>query len=706
MKKKKKATQSHQTPLEKKQFNIAIPFFIYCLAIIPFFNLNFLIDPALSSKFTALSAGLLVLIIVYVTVIIKARSSVDLSPFKQFIFPIFLLYILISGLSLFKAVNISEAVFDLVKNIVFFTFFLFSALLLANNKNLPLLISKIISVFSFLIIIIGLFQVLKVAAAGVLNDTTTKEVTALFMNKNLYSQILFLALPFNIFGLYILKKRWRTFCSVNSLFTIALIIVLITRSVWVALIVSTLIAATVTYILHLNGNDLFYSFRHKLIKPIIATGSVIVITILLLAITGSLTSSDETTTNDITSSKNRIALWESSLEISRNNPISGVGGGNWKIQIPNYGVYDILKTPGKTRFQRPHNDYLWILAEYGIFGLLAYLSVLVIGLIYLLRIIFLTQKKEDKIFYLLMLFGFVGYITFSFFSYPKERTEHNIYFFFILSLITVKHHQLAAKSPKSITANKLLSFTLAFVLILSGTTFVGFKKISGESHAKLAIDALHAERFETTVSEIENNYSWFYGMDPTATPVLWYKGLANFRKGKTKEALNNFLDATEINPYHSHTFNSIGIIYAQEGDFDRAKKYFLKSLALRPYSTETILNISTIYFQDGEHKKALNELIRIDPETDQDRYKINMVKVLEFEINQLADSIHEPKLHNYILEVKKSKPTTLEIYKASVKEDHSFKAQYLHNIAQALIKNDSTLTEKQKDQLNQYLINK
>jgi len=235
---------------------------------------------------------------------------------------------------------------------------------------------------------------------------------------------------------------------------------------------------------------------------------------------------------------------------------------------------------------------------------------------------------------------------------------------------------------------------------------VGFKKISSESHTKLAIDALHAERFETTVSEIENNYSWFYGMDPTATPVLWYKGLANFRNGKTKEALNNFLDATEINPYHSHTFNSIGIIYAKEGDFDLAKKYFLKSLELRPYSTETILNISTIYFQDGEHKKALSELKKIDPETDQNRYKINMVKVLEFEIDQLADSIHEPKLHNYILEIKKSKPTTLEIYKTSVKEDHSFKAQYLHNSALALVKNDSTLTEKQKDQLNQYLINK
>jgi len=526
------------------------------------------------------------------------------------------------------------------------------------------------------------------------------------MNKNLYSQILFLALPFNIFGLYIFKKRWKTFCSVNSLLTIVLIVILITRSVWVALILSALITMVFAYVLNLKTKHFELVFNRKMLKPLIASGSAIIISVLIIAASGGLIVPDKLITKKIGSSQARLVMWEKSLEMFTDNTLLGVGGGNWKIQISNSGVYNDLKTAGKTRFQRPHNDYLWIMTEYGIFGLLAYLSVLVIGLIYLLRIIFLTQKKEDKIFYLLMLFGFVGYITFSFFSYPKERTEHNIYFFFILSLITVKHHQLAAKSPKIITANKLLLFTLAFTLILSGTTFVGFKKIIGESHARIAIDALHAERFETTINEIEKNYSWFYGMDPTATPVLWYKGLANFRKGKTKEALNNFLDAAIINPHHSHTFNSIGIIYASGGDFDRAKNHFLKSLELRPYSTETILNISTIYFQDGEHKKALNELIKIDPETDQDRYKINMVKALEFEIDQLADSIHEPKLHNYILEIKKSKPTTLEIYKASVKEDHSFKAQYIHNIAQALIKNDSTLTEKQKDQLNRYLINR
>ena len=706
MTKKKKPVQSFKTPTEKKQHNIAVSFFIYCLAIIPFINLNFLIDPALSSKFTALSAGLLVFIAIYALVSVKAWPSFDLSLFKQLILPVFLLYVIFSGFSLFKAVNISEAVFDLVKNIVFFIFFLFSILLLADNKNLPLLISKIITGFSFIIILFGLFQVLKIAAAGVLNDSSTKEVVAVFMNKNLYSQMLFMALPFNIFGIYAFSKRWKTFCSVNSLLTIALIIILITRSVWVALIVSTLTTATVSYFLHLKSKDIFGSFRHKTIKPIIATTLVIAMTILLLAATGSFTSSGRSITKNIDSSTSRIVLWKSTLEISKNNPVLGVGGGNWKIQIPDYGVYDVLQTPGKTRFQRPHNDYLWILSEYGLLGLLAYLSLLGIAFFYLIQIIFLSQNKEDRLFYLLMLFGYVGYITFSFFSYPKERTEHNIYFFFILSLITVKYQQLSAKKTKSIAVNNLLLFILTFILILSLTTFTGLKNMTGERHAKQAIEALHAERFERTINEIDKNYSWFYGMDPTATPLLWYKGLAYFREGKNKKALENFKNALKINPYHSHTYNSIGIVYAATGDFSSAAEYFKKSLHFRPYSTETVVNLAKIYIQDQDYNNAYRELEKVDPGNNSTAFKINMVKVLENKIDQLADSINEPKIHNYLLETKKSKPTTLEVYKTSVAAERSFKTQYLDYIAKNLILRDNSLTPDQLKQLNNYLIRK
>ena len=238
MSKKNKSHNTYRTPGEKKRLRGSLVFFAFCLLLIPFLNLNTLIDPALSPKFTALTIGLLFFILWYSFSILKENLSIDLQAVKKPVFLILFLYVALSGLSVFKAVNPSEAVYDFLKNSVFFVFFVFSTLLFVNNKILPSAITKIVVVFSSLIIALSLFQTLNVMAHEALTDSSTKVVKAVFMNKNLYSQMLFLTLPFNLFGVFAFRKRWKMWCSVNSLLSLVMITLLITRSVWLALIVS------------------------------------------------------------------------------------------------------------------------------------------------------------------------------------------------------------------------------------------------------------------------------------------------------------------------------------------------------------------------------------------------------------------------------------------------------------------------------------
>jgi tetratricopeptide (TPR) repeat protein len=403
------------------------------------------------------------------------------------------------------------------------------------------------------------------------------------------------------------------------------------------------------------------------------------------------------------SSPGRIAMWDSSIEMFGDHPFLGVGGGNWKIHISKYGVYEQLKFNGKKRFQRPHNDYLSVLTENGVFGLLAFIGFLFLNLFYLIKIVFLIENREERLFYLFLFSGLAGYLVFSFFDFPKERVELNIYLFFILALATAKYQSLKPGTFGSIRTKGFMVNAFPFLLVLGAALFFGIKRMKGEIQTQKAIEALHAQQYDSAIRGIKNSYSWYYQMDPTSTPVLWYKGLANFNKGNKEKALRNFNNALLINPYHSHIYNSIGVLYASEGNFTKAKAYFLQSLKLRPYAAETLINIAKIYNQEEDYNAAYQALRKVSYRNKTDAFKINIVKALDYRIDELADSVPDKKISNYILKLKKSKPNTLKIYKSSRREDHSFSEQFLNQVAIDLIQNDNTLSREQLNELNSFL---
>ena len=83
-----------------------------------------------------------------------------------------------------------------------------------------------------------------------------------------------------------------------------------------------------------------------------------------------------------------------------------------------------------------------------------------------------------------------------------------------------------------------------------------------------------------------------------------------------------------------------------------------------------------------------------------------MVKVLDYKIDQLADSIRETKIRDYILKVKGSKANTFSIYQSSAKKGRSFKSQFLNDVATDMMQHDTILNNNQLKQLNKFLIRK
>lgn len=77
-------------------------------------------------------------------------------------------------------------------------------------------------------------------------------------------------------------------------------------------------------------------------------------------------------------------------------------------------------------------------------------------------------------------------------------------------------------------------------------------------------------------------------------------GQTMFSLKQYKDALNEFLKATKLEPYNSDCFHWLGKIYLLNGDADRARKCFEKCIFLNPQHEQSVILLSAIYRQLAE----------------------------------------------------------------------------------------------------------
>lgn len=85
----------------------------------------------------------------------------------------------------------------------------------------------------------------------------------------------------------------------------------------------------------------------------------------------------------------RLAIWQSSWNMFLNNPVLGVGVGNFDLAYPSYALPDWPSLPGHA-----HNYYLNLLAETGLLGLTAYLGLLASAFAYGGRVLWAYGKGQ------------------------------------------------------------------------------------------------------------------------------------------------------------------------------------------------------------------------------------------------------------------------------------------------------------------------
>ena len=296
----------------------------------------------------------------------------------------------------------------------------------------------IISIIFTIVLIIELYYsystYFQIISLTEYNFTFANIIKGAAANKNITAASILIKIPFVA---YLISRNKNILLRVLLSFLIGLVTYLVfllsARASIIALFLITITIIIFKVVQYFHNRDL------KLLKDSLL---YLITPIILSAIffqaqidsdnSASLLKRAQTVSTEDTSTQQRLRYYGHSLTQLKNNPIIGVGMGNWKINSIEYDKKDI---EGYIIPYHTHNDFLEFGAELGIFGIISYLG-LFFYLFYFAIKKNIKEYKKDKFFpeSLLLLLGGIIYFIDANLNFPHARVMMQIPFIIYIAL--------------------------------------------------------------------------------------------------------------------------------------------------------------------------------------------------------------------------------------------------------------------------------
>jgi len=631
-------------------FQLIVLFFVAGLA--PLVFLTDTLDPVMIPRMLLLSLLTLVLTILLYPAIRQKSEAAGKEIFRRRIFTFAIILFALNAASCLKSQLPGESIFELLKGLIPFLFLAPCSLFFCRSPKAIAPLARLISVVALCLSIIGLGQFYGLAFLWIPGNIAPYATMA---NKNLLSSYLFLSLPWSFIAFGGSSRFWRL-ASILSISTVLLLIALSrTRAVWVAVVLAALLALLLLLMMDRQsirrGTRELYITRRTLLGSaawlILLTGSIYAAD--ALSRSGSLLKLLDPDAESTApppgrenlleraesvfeardpSVKNRLLIWSKSLEMTFRDPLLGVGPGQWRVHIAGYGTEGMRSASGITHFQRPHNDYLWIAAESGVLALLFYIAFLVTGLVYCLKLMFASSDRHERLWALLLFSGMIGFVAISFFSYPKERLVHMTYLMLMTGLAVSLYHRRNPMPQRR--GPRLVPIAWPVIATLSlASAALALSRIESEKHINLAYQHQDRSSWAAMIGEIDKAQTVFTPMDPTATPLAWYRGIANSALNRNQDAFEDFSNAYQVNSNHLHVLTNLGTVYEMKEDHKNAITYYKKALKISPGFKDAALNLTAVYYNSGQYQEAYETISTVKHPDDDPRYQLYFERVQE-----------------------------------------------------------------------------
>ncbi|MDA8644755.1 O-antigen ligase family protein, partial [Flavobacteriaceae bacterium] len=562
---------------------------------------------------------------------IKQTISRVLTPYLSLFYIGFIFW---GGLSYFYAINSTEVLVNITRQVNVLLMFLSMAILLFNQKNKARFISWTISIILSVEVYAVLSQALEmINSSGVISSGALKGVTA---NRNITAFSIAIKIPFVLYLVGLLKKT-----SFKVLLTTLIFLSLVSLSMIQSR--ASFIGVGLITIGYCALQTLIY-FRHtKNTKTLLSIGYILVPLLLALTVNQTVIANKgadalsraatiSLSTND-GSVNQRLRYYQDVLTHISSNPIFGTGLGNWKLKSIDYDKNDIN---GYVVPYHAHSDFIQLGAELGIIGFLLYLGVFLWAVYYVF--IFIAYSKsslEEKTFIFLLLVALGVYSVDANLNFPIARPQVLVVWAAVMALI-VNFYQKHKNSLAPIKNRPFLTpifLSLGLICLLPSLIITNkvYESLKGQM---FLLQDFNSNQFNVPLNQVDTIVPDIPNITVTTIPINSVKARYYVNAKQYDKALALLNKGTKANPYLYYSEILKSQIFQEKGQIDSALVYAKKAFFGLPNNdlhSSRLINLINLKRDRESLEQAFELLTNKNKENNWKNYLI------------VASGLHPPK---------------------------------------------------------------
>lgn len=523
-----------------------------------------------------------------------------------YVFISFLLFFCWSTLSLFYAINKAEVLIELSRIVIFFIAFINFFFLLNRNRELIKYIPYLVS----LLLIVEIFFVYErfFDRYSGINYSRDMGLRAFTGNINITAFSILLKLPFLLNVISRIKINFLIKVFLFSAFTFCLFL-LGSRGANLVLILTLIILLLIHLIFKSN------SFITNKTVLVILIGTFIggISNSLFFQNNDSLNVIQRTSNLDTSSTQQRLRFYSAALSSIKENPVFGVGLGNWKL----HGTqYDKPFMRDYTVPYHVHNDFLEVTAELGVIGFILYFGMVLWICFLIFQSIKSKEYLRDEMFYLVFI-GLISILIYqadSFLNFPFTRPLmhiQNLFFWAMILVILNSNHLTKNTIDFTKTSIKITSL----ILILTGSLFsiiISHRVFKSFVEQQFLIAAGNGTITDYSKDEVYSIQSELPNIMASTVPIHTAKANIIYNLGYADDTLHYLISQGEKNnPFLPYNDLTRSVLFIKQSKPDSA--YVYAKRAFYDITNNTIhfnllMDIAEAYKDSLEVDKAFSSI--------------------------------------------------------------------------------------------------
>ena len=298
------------------------------------------------------------------------------------------------------------------------------------------------------------------------------------------------------------------------------------------------------------------------------------------------------------SANGRLFIWERTLEVFTDSPITGVGFQKFGSVYPLYQSKHLQQNPQDSAMllandiNHAFNEYLHIAAELGSIGLFLFLGIFVY-----LGILFFKKKEQLETIELASYAGVLSFLILSFFTYPFKVFSIQFLVIGFIAIIVSKSKESNLFSIGKRGMTTVLGFSCLILFFMSASELNRFKK---EASWKEVYDHSHKLSWKTRARVYEK----LYPIQQDNWDFLSIYGIELTINKEYKKAIEVLELATKYMKT-SDLYTHLGISYEETGEYEKARIAYETGIYMVPHKFFPKYRLVFLYRKMGLNAEAI-----------------------------------------------------------------------------------------------------